>query len=340
MAWLPWQTAWHNALYAADRGFYVTRGGPSAHFSTATHGPVGAVMAEALLRLWERERGGLPSVIVDVGAGRGELLTHLQETRDSMYGGGESDSAIHRIGGGVRLVGVDVVERPPGLAPEIEWVRSPGGAELPDALEPGLLTDALVIAHEWLDVVPCAIAEVDESGVLRTVLVDPATGEEELGDPLDGPDHEWAGAYWPATDAGARIEVGRSRDLAWQNLTSRVSSGLCVAIDYAHVGTDRPGEGTLIGYRSGTQVAPVPDGSCDITAHVAIDSLGADRVERQRDLLQELGIRAELPPHELSRTNPAAYVHALARASAEGALLDPRGYGAFWWAISAPNGGS
>ena len=66
-----------------------------------------------------------------------------------------------------------------GSTSDVEWLRSPGGAGLPPELTE--LSDALVIAHEWLDVVPCTVAEVDDDGTPREVLVDPASGEECLG---------------------------------------------------------------------------------------------------------------------------------------------------------------
>ena len=51
------------------------------------------------------------------------------------------------------------------------------------------LDAALVVAHEWLDVVPCPVAELDDRGVLRHLLVDPATGEESPSATLlDGAD--------------------------------------------------------------------------------------------------------------------------------------------------------
>ena len=82
---VPWREAWHEALYAASGGFYVAGGGPAAHFTTAAHGPTGRVLAEALLSLWAAEHGaGLPSLVVDVGAGRGELTTHLLAALDTV----------------------------------------------------------------------------------------------------------------------------------------------------------------------------------------------------------------------------------------------------------------
>ena len=313
---VPWREAWHTALYAAELGFYVTRGGPAAHFTTATHGVTGGVLADALLRLWNRSYEGPPKVVVDIGAGRGELLAHLLSTE--------------------RAVGVEVIERPEGLDPRIGWVRSPGGARLPEEL--GGLQDALVIAHEWLDVVPCTIAEVDDRGRLREVLVDPATGEEQLGGDVGAEDAEWAAHHWRDPGPGERVEVGRTRDAAWADLVSRVHSGLLVAIDYGHIGPTRPGAGTLMAYRAGSIVTPVVDGSCDLTAHVAMDSLDADQLVRQRELLRELGVRGAAPEHARASDDPIAYLRALERASVEAELIRPGGFGDFWWAVKHVKG--
>lgn len=320
---VPWETAWQHALYGAD-GFYRGSAGPAGHFTTASHGPLGAVLAEALLTLAERH--GLTRV-VDVGAGRGELLSAMARA--------ETD--------GRALLGVDVVERPVGLDVRIDWLEAPGGAALPDALRD--LDGTLVVANEWLDVVPCPIAEVGDDGTLRTVLVDPATGEERLADPLGDADATWAATWWPPPDGGRRpgdrIEVGRTRDVAWADLLARLGSGIAVAIDYGHRRADRPRDGTLMAYRTGT---PLPAGegladadrnrrSTDLTAHVAVDSLAHDRLVRQRDALDELGVTGGHPPRALAGTEPRAYLDALQRASAIGELRRAGGLGDFWWVV-------
>ncbi|MDN5766046.1 MAG: SAM-dependent methyltransferase [Humibacillus sp.] len=362
---LPWRAAWHEALYGADRGFYRAAGGPASHFSTATHGPTGAVLAQALLRLWMTTHSAAPAVIVDVGAGRGELATHLSAalsalsavatrtevatrpeqdgTRTEVATRPEPDATRTEVatrpgeGASTRVVAVDVVDRPTSLDDAVEWVRSPGGAALPDELRG--LTDALVIAHEWLDVVPCVVAQIDDHRRLRRVLVDPASGRESLGGPLDPAELEWCRSHWPMGRPGDRVEVGLSRDAAWRGLLDRVRSGLVVAVDYGHTRATRPPEGTLTAYASGRQVSPVPDGSCDITSHVAIDSLGARRVALQRDVLRELGVSGRLPDHTAAAADPLAYLRALETCSAQAALIDPDGYGAFWWAIEPVSGG-
>ena len=234
------------------------------------------------------------------------------------------------------MVAVDVVDRPEGLDDRVEWLRSPGGAALPDTLRD--LEDALVIAHEWLDVVPCAVAQVDDEGVLREVLVDPATGHETLGAPLTGADLGWAQQHWPTHTPGERVEIGRARDLAWSELVSRVCSGTLVAVDYGHTAGARPSGGTLTAYAGGRLTAPVPDGSCDVTAHVAMDTLEADVVQTQREALQALGVRGATPPHSLAVSEPLTYLAALEQASAEARLLDPAGFGGFWWAVKRVQG--
>lgn len=304
-----WREAWGEALYGVD-GFYRRHEGPAGHFTTSAHGELGAVLAEAVALL--ADQTGVCRV-VDVACGRGELLRRLHDRRPDL-----------------ELVGVDVVDRPRDLPAAVEWLRSPGGAALPDGLR-GL--DAVVIAHEWLDVVPCTVAEVDDDGALREVLVD-AHGTETLGGDLTADDRAWADAWWPTTTPGERVEIGLSRDLAWRDLLSRSGSGVTIAVDYGHTRTARPSHGTLTAYREGQLTDAVPDGLRDLTAHVATDSLGADEVLTQRDLLHRLGLTARTPEHARAGTDPLGYVRDLGRASTIAALTDPHGLGGFHWAMT------
>ncbi|WP_460626523.1 SAM-dependent methyltransferase [Intrasporangium mesophilum] len=339
---VPWREAWHDALYAAGRGFYVARGGPAAHFTTATHGVTGGVLAEVLLALWARMHGPvMPRVVVDLGAGRGELATHLLRAvaaQDDLTAAGTPTptatptATTSATPTATRIVAVDVVDRPGGLDARIEWVRSPGGADLPECLAD--LEDALVVAHEWLDVVPCEVAEVDGDGQTRVVLVDRESGTESLGSALPTAEADWCRDHWPTSRPRSRVEVGLARDEAWLQLLSAIRSGLAVAVDYGHLATERPSGGTLAAYVGGRLTQPVPDGSRDITAHVAMDTLAADLLVRQRDLLRDLGFTGATPSIELATTDPLAYVRALERAGAEADLIRPAGgFGDFWWAV-------
>ena len=314
MTWTLWQPAWDRALYG-ESGFYRQAAGPAGHFSTATQGvpQIGRQLAGALLRLMGQE--GLDT-FVDMGCGRGELLEQ-----------------IHELSPQVHCLGVDIVARPP-LSMPIGWIQSPGGEQLPDELDG--LSGALVFANEWLDVVPCPIAELDEAGELREVLVNDSTGEEQLGGPVSGTQRQWCQSFWPVEglETGDRVEIGQTRDLAWDNLLSRIRSGLAVAVDYGHTIDDRPAQGTMTGFRQGRQVMPVPDGSCDLTAHVAMDSLTHDDLMDQRTALRQLGVSGRTPGLELARSDPAGYLRGLSSASAAAALTARGGLGDFLWAFS------
>ena len=90
-------------------------------------------------------------------------------------------------------------------------------------------------------------------------------------------------------------------DAAWRQAVSALDRGVAVAIDYAHTRTSRPLFGSLTGYARGQQTVPIPDGSCDITAHVALDACAAATPAdwtvhaTQRAALHSLGITGTRP---------------------------------------------
>ena len=301
----PWRQAWHDALYGPS-GLYVQQT-PHEHFTTATSPGLVGVLAEAVLALMRRE--GL-STFVDVAAGGGELA-----------------SAVVELAPDVTVRCVEVRPRPADLDPRIDWLLSPGGAALPEALHS--LSGALVLAHEWLDNVPCTIAERVGSA-LQEVCVGP-DGAESLAGAVAEAEAAWARRWWPQ---GERGEIGLARDEAWADLVSRLDDGLAVAVDYGHLREARPETGSLTAYRRGEMVVPLPDGSCDLTAHVAVDSLVHDRLLTQRDLIRELGLGPTPPDHALARTDPAGYLRALSHRSAVAAMSDPNGLGGFWWVLA------
>jgi SAM-dependent MidA family methyltransferase len=304
-----WKQAWDAALYGAE-GFY-RRAAPAAHFRTSVH--ASPLFARALARM-TREAG--LDTVVDIGAGRGELLTQLRE-----------------LDPGLDLLGVEVAPRPDGLDPAIAWTTA-----LPESVE------GLLVANEWLDNIPCHVVEVDPDGVLRVVHVDPVTGSETLGQPLT---HStvaaslpaWVERWWPldAREPGTRAEVGSTRDAVWADAVGRLTRGIAVAVDYGHTREDRPAFGSLRSYRDGQEVDVLPDGSRDVTAHVAVDAVadrvGAD-VRRQRDVLRELGVSGERPDLDLATSDPAAYVRALATATEAVELTAAGGLGDFWWVVT------
>jgi SAM-dependent MidA family methyltransferase len=310
---LPWRVATQHALYGPD-GFFHRPAGPGAHFRTSVH--ASPLFAGAVLRLLTRADAALghpdPIDLVDVGAGRGELLVAL------------SGLVPAELAGRLRLTGVELAPRPADLPAGIRWV-----AEVPRHT-------GLLFANEWLDNVPVDVAELDGGGVPRLVLVEPATGAEALGEPIDGADAAWLARWWPLRTPGDRAELGRPRDLAWAGAVGALERGLAVAVDYGHLAADRPAGGTLTGYAAGRQVPPVPDGSCDLTAHVAMDAVAAEAagptlLTDQRTALRALGVLGGRPPRELASTDPPGYLRALASAGEAGELLDPAGLGGFHW---------
>ncbi len=234
----------------------------------------------------------------------------------------------------LELVGVEIAARPDNLTPAVDWR---------DAV-PTSLDDALVIANEWLDNIPVDVAEVDDDGVVRAVSVDPATGSETLGAPVDGRDAEWLDTWWPLdrSEPGLRAEIGWPRDDAWAQVVASVRSGVLLAADYFHVREDRPPFGTLAGYRDGHLVQPVPDGSCDVTSHVALDACAAAGIRAevddtllttQRPALRALGLSGQLPARDLAHQDPQAYAAELQQASSVAELLDVGGLGGLGWLV-------
>jgi SAM-dependent MidA family methyltransferase len=308
-----WRAATEDALYGAH-GFYRRPEGPAGHFRTSVHASPLFARAVAALLVRVDEALGRPDVLdfVDMAAGRGELAAGVPAALPA------------EVAARTRVCAVEIAGRPDGLDHRIEWRAEP----------PQEIT-GLLFANEWLDNVPVDVAEVDAEGLARRVLVRP-DGTEQLGEPVTGADAAWLARWWPlAGEPGLRAEIGRPRDEAWAAVAGRVTRGLAVAVDYAHTAATRPLFGTLTGFREGRETVPVPDGSCDITAHVALDAcaLPGGRVLRQRDALRALGITGARPPLTLAATDPAGYVRALASAGEAAELTAPGGLGDFGWLV-------
>ncbi|QUW92794.1 hypothetical protein KE639_04035 [Streptomyces sp. V17-9] len=315
-----------DALYGPEGFYRVGPEGPAGHFRTSVH--ASPLFAGAVARLLCRVDAALghpaPLDFVDMAAGRGELVTGVLAALPA-------DVAAR-----TRAYAVEVAARPEGLDRRIRW-----------RAEPPAGVTGLLFANEWLDNVPVEVAEVDAAGVARRVLVR-ADGAERLGEPVAGAEAAWLARWWPsAGEEGRRAEIGLPRDEAWASAVATLDAGLAVAADYAHTAAARPPFGTLTGFRRGRETEPVPDGSCDITAHVALDACAAAHTARctpehappdallrpQREALHALGITGARPPLALASTDPAAYVRALASASQAAELTAPGGLGDFLWLL-------
>ena len=315
-----------RALYGAG-GFFRRPEGPAGHFRTSVH--ASPLFAAAVLRLLREVDAVLgrpdPICLVDVGAGRGELAAGLIRALDE-------DPGEDRLGQRLRLVAVELAPRPDGLPERISWLPRP-----PSRVR------GLLLANEWLDNVPCDVVEIGPDRVAR--LVEVATdGSERPATEPNNSQQAWLEHWWPTWRSGRigeRAEIGLMRDAAWADAVATLDEGVAVAIDYAHAVDSRPPFGSLTGYAEGRQVPPIPDGGCDLTAHVALDACAAaaqhvadwTRQLDQRTVLHRLGIDGARPDLSTAASNPLGYVRALSRASAAAELTDPAGLGAFEWLV-------
>jgi SAM-dependent MidA family methyltransferase len=340
---MTWRQAMQAALYGPG-GFYVRGESPARHFRTSVH--VSPGYAAAMLELLREVDAGLgrPERIdlVDVGAGQGELLEQVlaaaaehEPPEAGLPESGPPESGPpgpgRGLAGRIAACAVEVAPRPAGLDPRIRWERVP----------PASIT-GLVIASEWLDNVPLDVVELTPAGP-AVVQVDPVTGAERPHGRPDPADLAWIREWWPLR-CGERAEVGRIRCIAWAGVIRRIDRGVAVAADYGHLKASRPGHGTLTGYRDGRAVPAVPDGSRDITAHVALDACavagkaagaGETVLTTQRTALRALGLDAQRPPLGLAASDPEGYALALCRASQDAELVNAAGLGGFGWLAQA-----
>lgn len=312
-----------SALYG-PAGFYTRGEPPSRHFRTsALVSPKYAGSVLAVLREVDAALGHPGRLdVVDIGAGRGELLGALLAEA----------SADPALAGRITAQAVEVGSRPAGTDPRIRWRAS----------APERIT-GLVIANEWLDNIPLEVAELSVDGP-RLVQVETGSGRERPG-PRPGPaDLAWMRTWWPLREPGGRAEIGLSRCQAWAGVLRRVGRGLAISADYGHGRGDRPPQGTLCGYRAGRAVRAVPDGTCDITAHVALDACAAagqragasaTLLTTQRRALRALGTNGRRPPLALADGDPLRYARALRQAGEEAELIDAAGLGGFGWLVQA-----
>lgn len=321
---IPWRAAMAAALYG-EYGFFTraNRPGATGHFRTSAH--ASPLFATAMLRLVVAADEALgrpdPLDVVDVGAGGGHLLRRL------------GTLAPTYLGRRLRLAAVELAPRPSDLPEDIGWYAQPP--------PPGTVT-GVMLATEWLDNVPIDVAQVDEDGEARYVLVDPGTGAESLGGELNETDAAWAERWWAEAprEEGDRIELGPPRDEAWAGAVATLAQGLAIAVDYGHMWHDRPRLGTLTGFYAGRTATAIPDGSRDITAHVAIDAVCAAgeqmagqtaHLNTQREVLHALGFVGARPPLSLATRDPGGYVRALSDATQATELTDPEGLGGHFW---------
>jgi len=282
----PWSRAWRAASIGVQ-GFYRSAFAED-HFTTGVH--IDRTIAHRLVDFIESIRPPLEAneefAVIDIGAGAGQLLTDVHNS----------------LGDEITCIGIDLRPRPEKLDGNITWIQREIDEWTDNITGRDGQWTGVVIAHEFLDDVACDVVELDEELQPRLVLVDPQTGSEEIGPTLldsatrtlmADPERsaEWLDRWWPATRPLARREIGETRDRIWSKVRRIIGSGHAIAIDYEHRLADRErglwDAGTLKGFAHGHPKRPVPDGSVNITAHVALDSCAEDAntLRSQSDVL-------------------------------------------------------
>lgn len=300
---IAWQLQAQGDAYPSPYRQFRTLVGPETTSNAATWPGAGgidglpALVAQELREVADAldaaGRASQPVTLVDVGAADAHLLHQVAAVLSA-----RDPELLARA----EFVAVD--QRAPefesqGLpgAPEIRWVTG-------DATDARLWRDAfpqgvvgMIVANEFLDDIPVEVA-VRDGDDWRYVEVS-ASGHEQPGEVVEESDRDWITRWWP----GSRSEVGAPRDAAARLLAEILTTGRVTLIDYGHLLaeriTGRWDSGTLVGYRAGTAVAPAPDGSMNLTAHVAFDSvaaglseLGRVRISTLSDELGNLGSTA------------------------------------------------
>ena len=163
------------------------------------------------------------------------------------------------------------------------------------------------------------VAELTPDG-LRIMLVDPGSGAEQPGPAVGPAQQERLRQWWPRYP-GERAELGHPRCAAWAGVIGRLEGGRPSG-GLRDSRACRPLAGTRPGFRDGRAVRPIPDGSRDITAHVALDACAAAGIAAgatqtllttQRAALRALGLTGRLLLLSQADRDPAGYLTALRR---------------------------
>jgi SAM-dependent MidA family methyltransferase len=360
---LPFDTWMEAALYDPEAGFFARGGGAGRAGSDFLTSPeigatFGALVARAVDGWWDRLGRPDPFLVVDAGAGRGQLA------RDVLRAGPRCAAALRYV----------LVERSPVLrtlhddhlrlepadlalgpavppAPDEEPVAVPGLGPLVTSLGelPAGPVVGVVVANELVDNLPVRIVErtstggwlevrVGTDGAAFVELTIPADGDlSDKADRLAG-DHP--------VPAGARLPVPTGMTAWLSDCAAMLRRGAVILLDYADslAGLLARGQSgwlrTYRGHQRGGLALDAP-GTQDITVDVNLDALRRAAVRAgftvalettQAEWLRSLGIAdlvAEARAAWQARTGTdLATLAARSRVSEADALLDPAGLGA------------
>lgn len=257
------------ALYEPGLGYYLrcpsdpAAGPVSPDFQTSpeVHPAFGELIARFLEMVWQWLGRPDPLVIVEPGAGAGELAHQIAGALAELTSGGEPIRfRYHAVDPGYpvragamrsasRAAGEDQWPAGPiqGKADGISWWRS-----LDDLVAAGVRAHA-VISNEFFDALPVhRVAWI--GGRLREIFVD-WSGRgfvERLGEPSDPALIEWISASGIVPPEGWRGEICLRLRQIWWSFAALIWSGVVLSIDYGDDTASLLGarwyDGTLLAY--------------------------------------------------------------------------------------------
>ncbi|HJU57813.1 MAG TPA: SAM-dependent methyltransferase [Actinomycetota bacterium] len=319
------------ALYGAGGFFETPPVGADRHFVTSPHVHpfvFAHCLRDALLDAWHALGEPDPFEIVELGAGDGTLAGSLLEAFDEL-------PRPH--------VDYVAVELSPGAR---EAIAGRGLRVLSrfEELEP---FEGVAFANELLDNMPFVRARGHPSGVveIRVGLVDDRLIEVET--PWGRPD-----VAAPSVDDGTETNVPTGSFALLDSLADRMRPGYLLLMDYGKV--DAP-VGSARGYREHRLVTDLlsQPGDTDITAGVAFDRVVAHARLRgltafepvaQAQALRALGhdrwdrTMREIQSMLQQRGQGTEAVRVWEARSRASLLVDPAGFGGFWWLVLATAG--
>ncbi|MDP9421023.1 MAG: SAM-dependent methyltransferase [Actinomycetota bacterium] len=357
------------ALYGPD-GFYARgRGaGRRGDFLTSPEvGPLfGAVVARALDVEWRGQGQPDPFVVVEAGAGRGQLARSLLDANPACAGSlryvcVERSPTLRAAATAVLHPEPATMLLGPVVGADEELRVLPGRGPLVAVVEelPATVGVHAVLANELLDNLPFRLLQRHEhgwgevfvgmnaDGALGELLVDAAPGVAAEADRLA-----------PDAPSGARIPLQHAAVTWLRRALALVVRGRVVVIDYADTTAGlalRPWHHWTRTYRAhGRGGAPLDTpGSQDVTCEVAVDQLAAavgrpDADRSQAEWLASHGIdelvaAARSTWHERAHLGDLAALAARSRVGEAEALCDPGGLGAFRvleWLLPRGGGGA
>jgi SAM-dependent MidA family methyltransferase len=353
------------ALYDPDGGFFAlagTAGGAgraSGDFVTSVEvgSLFGALVARAVDGWWDQLGTPDPFLVVDAGAGRGQLA------RDVLRAGPRCAAALRYVlverSAGLRAAQAEHLPLEPAelvLGPAVppepdeEPVAVPGSGPMVTALEelPAGAATGVVIANELADNLPFRIVERTTGGWNEIRVAEAGGAFTEIALPADDglatSADRLAGAA--AIPTGTRLPVPTALHDWLRAAASMLRRGVIAVVDYAAPVQElaaRGQDGWLRTYRAqhrGGSPLEAP-GSQDITADVPVEALHRAAAAAglsvlvetsQADWLRSLGVEelvadARAAWHARTATDLAA-IAARSRVHEADALLDPAGLGA------------